>query len=343
MDYASIVKSWANGEEVDVTPAQRRVLGLIATGCEREEHLEAAGREFSVGIKACADLPRTKGTVGQFKAAKEEEYVLDWIISTSARDRGGDVVNQDGWNFKNYKKNPIVLWGHGASWSGKTGLDSDEPIGFGFKFRKEAMPDGSKATIMSIRFAVEESERAARKFFLAKGNFINAGSVGLMPEKVIYAESEEEREKLGLGKFGVYYDRQELLEFSLCAIPMHQDALKKALDGKSITSADAEFLKAITDPTERELEKWARARAKSRICFGELQRALSESRPTEHTVADATLKAIAESQRSLATAVTDLSTQVRELRLHSGPSSVVNQKAGDLDFEKVLNAIKKKV
>jgi hypothetical protein len=34
------------------------------------------------------------------------------VASTSAVDRHGDVVEQDGWQLGAYKKNPVVMWAH---------------------------------------------------------------------------------------------------------------------------------------------------------------------------------------------------------------------------------------
>jgi len=44
--------------------------------------------------------------------AKDQNGTFDVIISTENVDRQGDIVRQNGWDFTNYKKNPIVLWGH---------------------------------------------------------------------------------------------------------------------------------------------------------------------------------------------------------------------------------------
>ncbi len=37
---------------------------------------------------------------------------LQFTISTDSEDRAGDVIDQDGWSFKNYENNPIVLFDH---------------------------------------------------------------------------------------------------------------------------------------------------------------------------------------------------------------------------------------
>jgi len=50
--------------------------------------------------------------VEKIRKASEKNGTFDVIISTEDIDRAGEIVRQDGWDFTNYKNNPIVLWGH---------------------------------------------------------------------------------------------------------------------------------------------------------------------------------------------------------------------------------------
>src|SRR4051812_28452648 len=46
------------------------------------------------------------------KKVNDDLLQIDFTISSSSIDRSHDVIQQDGWELKNYKKNPIVLWAH---------------------------------------------------------------------------------------------------------------------------------------------------------------------------------------------------------------------------------------
>jgi hypothetical protein len=42
----------------------------------------------------------------------EEKRSVTFVISTNQEDRYGEIVDQKSWDFKSYKQNPLVLWGH---------------------------------------------------------------------------------------------------------------------------------------------------------------------------------------------------------------------------------------
>ena len=40
------------------------------------------------------------------------DRVLEFVGSTEAQDRDGEVIAASGWGLKNYKKNPVFMWAH---------------------------------------------------------------------------------------------------------------------------------------------------------------------------------------------------------------------------------------
>ena len=34
------------------------------------------------------------------------------VASTNSVDRHGEIVDNNGWDLKSFKKNPVILWGH---------------------------------------------------------------------------------------------------------------------------------------------------------------------------------------------------------------------------------------
>lgn len=257
-NYQDIVRAWIDGDKLLAslaTSEQRRAIGLIAAGTASEAQLEAAGDEFVVGVKA--NLPHEIRASGgpSPRAHEARENVITWKFSDEKPDRMGDIIRLGGWKLEHYKQNPVILWGHGA------GIDSvaDEPIGRTLDVRVQK--DGLYGDIL---FAAEESDRAARIYRLAKSGFISAGSVGFRPLKTQHVQDEDERSKLGLGRFGVIFEETELLEFSLVAVPANPNALQQSLKSGSITTADVEELSSLRPlPTERDCERLMRKKIRS--------------------------------------------------------------------------------
>lgn len=254
MNYAQIYSDWVKGLALEsLKPEQRRALPLIVSGAASAAELEAAGAGFVFGIKQAAAFSARSTVSGPIEKAKAGEYVIPWVLSDASPDRMGDVISADGWRLDNFRKNPVILWGHG----GGGVLDGDEPIGRGERVRVE-----KGKLVADLVFAVDESDRAARKFRLANSGYIKAGSVGFKPIKVERVEDEEERTKLGLGRFGVLYKEQELLEFSLVAVPANPHALQQSVKAGEIQAEDAEWLaREAGTLTERDMERVARKKA----------------------------------------------------------------------------------
>lgn len=352
MDVHPIVRAWLDGKRPeDVTAAQWRALSLIVAGAASEAHYEAAGRDFCDALKSDGDLLRqstsTEGAID--KAAGEG--VIRWIMSSESPDRCGDIIRQRGWELKRYKNNPVVLFAHNHE---------GEPIGRADNLVIEEIK-GMPALVGDIRFAVEQSEIAARLHRLAAGQFLQAGSVGFLPIKTTIPNGDEERAKLNLGRFGVLYEKAELLEFSLCAVPCHPSALQRAIKDGSLSDTDARWAEALADPTEKEWEKLMRERARSFVDMGKgkLPPTDNAELPTneivirtvsDDCVADA-LKALADSQQrhadaldALARSITDLTTYFGvERKTNVARSAKAEAPTGEMDPLAVLGKIKDQI
>lgn len=117
------------------------------------------------------------------------------VASTEAEDRDGDVILNEAWDLKNYKKNPLLLWSHDIH---------SLPIG---KVNRITNKNGKLE--FSAIFA-EEDPFANRIAKLVKGHFLNAISVGYLPK---------EYDKKGRTSLA------ELLEISIVNVPANQEAL----------------------------------------------------------------------------------------------------------------------
>lgn len=296
MDYQLIADAWLseNREVLDtLSAAELRAVGLIASGVPDERALDAVPAEFVRGMKGTS-LVRQTGTTIEL-AQKTRENTLSWVFSDEKPDRAGDIILQNGWKLENYKRNPVILWGHAGGFDS----EADIPIGRAENVRVE----GTKL-VGDIVFAVGESDRAARIYRLAAAGYVKAGSVGFRPLKVNQIADEAERSKLGLGRYGVVFEKQELLEFSLCAVPCNPGALQLSLKGGAIREEDAEFARSLTAATERDEVSALRRRARA---F--LDSITKEERPVEAaTPSDiaAALREIAASQKDQAAAMREL-------------------------------------
>lgn len=147
-------------------------------------------------------------SIGVVKEVNEEDRSVRFTISTDSIDRHGDTVSVDGWKLENYRKNPVVLWGHDYSML---------PVG---KARDLRVEDGKlKATVVFTAQGVSRFNDTV--FELIKGGFLNATSVGFSPKKWSWSEDDDRR-------LGIDFEEQELLEFSVVSVPANPEALIEA-------------------------------------------------------------------------------------------------------------------
>lgn len=135
------------------------------------------------------------------------------IASTSVEDRHGETVQQDGWDLKNYKKNPVLQWAH----------DHTIPaIGMAKNIRIEG--EGKKAKLMFDPVFHDITPEAKALKQLVEGTedyppMLNSFSVGFRPLEVD----------------GTNYVKSELLEISLVNVPANSEA--RVLAHKSLERA----------------------------------------------------------------------------------------------------------
>lgn len=136
----------------------------------------------------------------------EGERRLSLTISTAGQDREGDTIALDGWKLEAYARNPVVLWAHDYR---------SLPIARAAKTRIE---DGVlKAD--AVFPPAEMHPFSAKIYDLAAAGFINASSVGFIPQKWSFRKDG-----------GIDFHEQELIEFSFVTVPANADAL---IDGRS--------------------------------------------------------------------------------------------------------------
>ena len=144
--------------------------------------------------------------------ADDESRVIRFAGSTGDMDRDGEVIEPRGWDIKNYKKNPVFLWGHSHS---------QPPIGRTIKIEKT-----DSALVFDVEFPTEDIYPFADTIFkLYKNNYLNAVSVGFIPKEWKDGNPDDKTQPRRR------FLKQELLELSGCSIQSNYNAVDGAGGG----------------------------------------------------------------------------------------------------------------
>lgn len=155
---------------------------------------------------------------------KAKDGSLVAVASTNSVDRHGEVVDNNGWDLKAYKKNPLILWAH----------DHSIPaIGMSAKTWVEG--EGKKAKLMIKPVFHDVTEQAKALKALVDMGVLKALSVGFKP-----LDSPD----------GVTFTKNELLEVSLVNVPANADAQMLAYKGLKKAGFEDEIIKEVGIHTE---------------------------------------------------------------------------------------------
>ena len=139
------------------------------------------------------------------KASKLSEGEVEFVVSTNALDAHGERINVDGIDIKDFKKNPVVLWGHDGF---------NLPIAKATKVWKE----GGKLMARATFYMKDDFARKVYGYIV--DGFLNAVSIGGMVQE--WADD------------GITINKLLMKEFSVVSIPANQEALvaSKQLSGE---------------------------------------------------------------------------------------------------------------
>ena len=175
------------------------------------------------------------------KTVDAEKGIYEAWVSTEDVDRDGDILLADGADTGNYMRNPLVLFGHkygdAAAVVAKT-LEIAVTAGKGIKLTFQFLKRGLSATADLVHD-------------LWKEEFLNAMSVGFIPEKW-EKRTNEEGEEL---ERGFLFPKWEMLEGSIVTIPSNQDALRAAFGDKLFNEYNGEGVDDPDPDIEPEPEK----------------------------------------------------------------------------------------
>ena len=166
----------------------------------------------------------TKVLECEVKKLQDRQY--EFTASTSTQDRDGEVIEATGWDLKNFKKNPVIMYAHDYR---------SLPIG---RAPRIWVSDGNLKN--TIEFPPEGTyEFADIVERLVDTGYLKTVSVGFIPKKWEDGNGEKEPRRT--------YLKQELLEISIVPVPSNPDALASAVEDGVITTKQ---LETITKPEE---------------------------------------------------------------------------------------------
>tara|TARA_R100000808_G_C2150515_1_gene159277 strand:+ start:1166 stop:1960 length:795 start_codon:yes stop_codon:yes gene_type:complete len=161
---------------------------------------------------------------GYVEKIDKKETTVVGVASTSSIDRSGDTVSVKGWDFEDFRKNPVLTWNHDLS---------KPPIGKVMWIKE----DGGKITFKAKFNEASQFNKTISKMY--KDGFLNAFSVGFKPTEM------EPNEKGGMN-----FLKQQLLELAAVTVPDNQDALAIA-----VKNFDNEVVKEISKSVCKGKEK----------------------------------------------------------------------------------------
>ena len=170
----------------------------------------------------------------EVRGVDEKEGTITAYISTNTVDRYREVLDPEGMDATNFKKNPVVLWAHNYDLP---------PIGKALWTKRDG--DG---VISKVKFA--DTDFAQEIFSLYKGGFLKAFSVGFIPKETENAKDEDYNNPK---KPRRTYKSWELLEYSAVPVPANPDAVSLAIQRGVLKTKSIQELLEHAD-TEKEFK-----------------------------------------------------------------------------------------
>lgn len=162
--------------------------------------LVRSGQPIPASARIVDALPHA--TVRELSRERRE---IEFVLSTGAVDRFGDVVDPRGWQLDAFRRNPVVLWAH----------QYDElPVAQALWVRVD---QASGALVSRARFPRGLSPLSDTVWRFYDEGLLTGVSVGFRPIKWAYNAE----------RGGVDYLEQELLEYSAVPVPANPEALAR--------------------------------------------------------------------------------------------------------------------
>ena len=171
-------------------------------------------------------------------------------VSTGGRDRDNEIVNPKGIDWKNYEKNPVILWSH----------KYDEPaIGRSLWVKRWTEKKGANTTpigIMSKGVVAQGVSKAEDVFSLMQQGILKTVSIGFVPVKGHQPTADDIKTNRDLKDINYVHDEVAMLEYSIVNVPSNPEATIDAVSKGSIEipitlQQDLGIYVPITDVTKK--------------------------------------------------------------------------------------------
>ena len=249
---------------------EKSLIERIRTGLATVADLAAEKPEDVLAVKRDNSVPQSRFFAEKsYGVQSDKRQVLGVPHSTEGVDRMGDIIRVKGWQLDAYKNNPVLLFGHDSS---------SLPIGKATKIRKGRSVTGMKSLLIDeVYHEADINPESELVWRMVENGALPGRSVGFLPIDVHEPETEEEREKLGLGKYGLEFREQELLESSIVPVPANAEALqgkcyiiaqataKKAIEEGVATWSDVQRLAGVLPITEADQTRIEREARRSKV------------------------------------------------------------------------------
>ena len=144
------------------------------------------------------------------KATSDGSRRVRFVASDETVDRYGDIIRASGWQLENFRKNPVLLFGHQ---SGQLPVGKVDPIaveGTRLIAHAEFTPEGMSGFADTVWAMVDQG-------------FVQAASVGFLPLATPNPIFDADKHLTGFE-----FIAQELLELSIVTVPANPNALQLA-------------------------------------------------------------------------------------------------------------------
>ncbi len=139
------------------------------------------------------------------------------VASTPKKDRDRDIIEPSGWDIKNFRKNPVFLWGHDQSIPAIGRVNKVTKTKDALIFKEVEFPPEGVHPLADL------------VYFLYENDFLKAMSVGFIPTSREKIEEKPSDDGDMMNMFGGWHFlKQELLEGSAVNVPSNADALVAA-------------------------------------------------------------------------------------------------------------------
>lgn len=154
-------------------------------------------------------------TKAQIKEKADGEFTA--IASSEIEDRQGEIVKQAGWNLKNFKDNPVLLYMH----------DHTKPIGKATRIWVDK--SGTKPLLKFKGFISDATDELKGYKKLVEDGILNSFSVGFRP----------------LEMDGNEITKSELFEISLVSVPANPEARLLAMKSLEDAGFDSKVINKV--------------------------------------------------------------------------------------------------